>query len=49
MTDIDLRPGNILCSQAAEIKEVGADKRVPIRPKPQKTKLARKISLMPGP
>ncbi len=49
MTDIYLRPGNVLCSQTAEIKEVGAGKRVPTRPKPQKTKKARKISLMPGP
>ena len=32
-----------LCSQAAEIKEVGAGKRVPTRPKPQKTKKGMRI------
>jgi hypothetical protein len=43
VTDIDLRPGNILCSQAAENKEVGGGKRVPTRPKPQKTKKGLRI------
>ncbi len=32
-----------LCSQAAEIKEGGAGKRVPTRPKPQKTKKGMRI------
>ena len=32
-----------LCSQAAEIKETGAGKRVPTRPKPQKTKKGMRI------
>ncbi len=32
-----------LCSQAAEIKEAGAGKRVPARPKPQKTKKGLRI------
>jgi hypothetical protein len=32
-----------LCSQAAEIKESGAGKRVPTRPKPQKTKKGMRI------
>ena len=32
-----------LCSQAAEIKEAGAGKRVPTRPKPQKTKKGMRI------
>jgi hypothetical protein len=32
-----------LCSQAAEIKEVGAGKRLPSRPKPQKTKKGMRI------
>ena len=33
-----------LCSQAAEIKEFGAGKRVPTRPKPQKTKKGMRTS-----
>jgi hypothetical protein len=32
-----------LCSQAAEIKEAGAGKRLPSRPKPQKTKKGMRI------
>ncbi|MGA2706667.1 MAG: hypothetical protein ABSH35_37130 [Isosphaeraceae bacterium] len=32
-----------LCSQAAEIKEIGAGKRVPTRPKSQKTKKGMRI------
>ena len=32
-----------LCSQAAEIREAGAGKRVPSRPKPQKTKKGMRI------